>query len=81
MSGHTKSCGCLTSKGEYIINVLLQTNNIQYEYQKTFDNCRYLNNYLVRFDFYIDNKYLLEFDGRQHYEGWSSSEENLKIQQ
>ena len=81
LSEHTKSCGCLASKGEYNINVLLQANDIQYEYQKTFDNCRYSNNYLVRFDFYIDNRYLLEFDGRQHYEGWSSSEDNLKIQQ
>lgn len=81
LSGHTKSCGCLVSKGEYDINTLLHNHNIQYEYQKTFDSCRYSNNYLARFDFYIDNKYLLEFDGKQHYEGWSSSEDNLKIQQ
>ena len=81
LSGNTKSCGCLVSKGEYNINVLLQANDIQYEYQKTFNNCRYSNNYLARFDFYIDNRYLLEFDGKQHYEGWSSSEDNLKIQQ
>ena len=36
------------------------------------------------FDVYVikgnREQYLIEYDGRQHFEGWSSSEENLKIQ-
>ena len=38
---------------------------------------------LSRFDFYIDNNFLLEFDGIQHFKstsGWNN-EENFKITQ
>ena len=63
---------------------ILQDNNIAYEYQKSFDNCRYpITNRLVKFDFYINNNFLLEFDGYQHFycddKGWNT-EEHLKAQ-
>ena len=63
------SCGCDTrSRGELTIENLLKENNIQYVREKTFDNCRNpLTNRLLRFDFYVDNKYLIEFDGEQHF--------------
>lgn len=70
ISGNTKSCGkcCHVSHGEQKIINLLQSNNINFEYQKTFDSCRFpTSNLLAKFDFYIDNRYLLEYDGEQHF--------------
>lgn len=68
-SGNTKSCGCLKSYGETIIKKILFDNNILYETQKTFDGCRFPTiNAMARFDFYIENNYLIEFDGKQHFE-------------
>lgn len=63
------SCGCNTqSRGELIIENLLKENGIHYVREKTFNDCRNpLTNHLLRFDFYIDNKYLIEFDGEQHF--------------
>lgn len=66
--GFTSSCGCLTSKGENIIAEILKNNNIVFEQQKTFSTCYFSKKQaLCRFDFYINNSFLLEFDGEQHY--------------
>lgn len=58
------SCGCMKqSHGEYIIENLLKKNNIFYE--KEFRAFKYEDSGVyARFDFYIDNKYFIEFDGR-----------------
>lgn len=75
ISGDTKSCGKCShiSYGEQIIMNILKDNNIQFEYQKTFESCRFPNtNQLARFDFYIDNRYLLEYDGEQHFKDKTS---------
>lgn len=62
------SCGCINSKGEAKIIQLLIENNIPFEQQKSFETCRFPNsNYLARFDFYVNNQYLIEFDGKQHF--------------
>ncbi len=67
-SGHTQSCGCLKSKGEDIISKLLRDNDIIFEVEKTFSTCRFPNNnYHGRFDFWVNNSYLIEFDGVQHF--------------
>lgn len=81
-SGATTSCGCVCSRGEFLIKEILDKNNINYikEYtsKEILDQCggRY------RFDFAImDEKNvlisLIEFDGRQHYTGpegkWKNS--------
>lgn len=67
-SAHTTSCGCLKSKGEDVISELLRLNNIPFEKEKTFMTCRFpKTNYYARFDFFVDNKYLIEFDGVQHF--------------
>ena len=76
-SNKKMSCGCLKSKGEQKIIELLQQYNIPFEYQKTFPNCISPDSgYHLIFDFYIDNKYLVEFDGEQHFfyteNGWSN---------
>lgn len=64
---HTSSCGCLkSSQGEYKIGKILSENNIPFIKEKTFDGCA--DKIKLRFDFYVDNSYLIEFDGRQHFE-------------
>lgn len=67
--GRALSCGCLKeSYGEFKINQILIENNISFEREKTFDTCRFPDtNKLARFDFYINNNYLIEFDGSQHF--------------
>lgn len=63
-----QSCGCLKSRGELDIKNLLLKNQIQFIEQKKFENCRFPDtNYFAVFDFYINNSYLLEFDGEQHF--------------
>lgn len=58
-------CQC-KSKGEKEINDFLTQNNISFEVQKRFDNCK--NKQELPFDFYLpDLNLLIEFDGRQHY--------------
>ena len=76
-SGATMSCGCLRSKGEEKISQILQENNIPYKTQYSFSSCRFENSEkLAKFDFYVDNKYLIEFDGEQHFfangRGWNT---------
>lgn len=68
-SGHTKSCGCLNSSyGELKITNLLQSNNIPFQKEYSFNNLKFEDtNYFARFDFYVNNKYLIEFDGEQHF--------------
>lgn len=70
LSGNTTSCGCKAfSKGEEKITNLLKDNNIDFQTQKTFDNCRFLDtNMLARFDFYLPQfNTILEYDGEQHF--------------
>lgn len=81
-NNNQKSCGCERSKGEYIIAQLLLQNNIPFETQKTFDKCRFSDtNALAKFDFYVNNQYLIEFDGIQHFDvryGWNTEEYSSK---
>ena len=63
----TKSCGCISkSAGEEKIERLLKENNIPFQKEFRFQDCKY--KLPLPFDFYIDNKYLIEFDGIQHYD-------------
>ena len=86
VTGETKSCGCLKSAGEYKIIQLLKNNNIQFETQKTFNSCRFHEtNRLGYFDFYINDQFLLEYDGPQHFSfkesGWDNLDYFLNITQ
>lgn len=88
ISGNTQSCGCqrFQSRGEQKIKSLLEENNISFEKEKTFESCRFPDtNQLARFDFYIDNKYIIEYDGQQHFSyrktGWNNKQNFLKTQQ
>lgn len=64
-NGDTQSCGCIKSKGEYKIVKILQENKIFFEQQKTFSGCK--DKALLPFDFYVNNQYLIEYDGEQHF--------------
>ncbi len=71
---HYAGRGCPTcgkeSKGEREISKILESNNIIFSRQKTFDDCRHQQtNYKLRFDFYLPlMNILIEYDGRQHFE-------------
>lgn len=78
-TGRIVSCGCLSkSKGADKIIEILKENNINFEIEKRFKTCRSPKNYIMPFDFYINNDFLLEFDGQQHYNyknnGWNNKE-------
>ena len=64
------SCGCKKiSYGENQIRLLLDKHNILYETEKEFESCRFIDsNFCARFDFYVNNTYLIEFDGIQHFQ-------------
>ena len=77
--GDTKSCGCIKSFGEEKISQLLRENNIFFEREKQFNNCRFPDtNKMARFDFYVNNEYIIEFDGKQHFEINNFFEQNLE---
>ena len=61
-----KKCSNKESLGEIKIKQFLQKNNILFESEKWFDNCRDINP--LPFDFYLpDYNILIEYDGEQHY--------------
>lgn len=61
------SCKSRESNGERLIRKYLEGNNIRYESQKWFNDCRDV--YPLPFDFYLeDYNMIIEFDGKQHFE-------------
>ena len=78
-NGDTQSCGCINSKGEEKISRILRDNNISFETQKKFDDCRNpKTNNQFKFDFYINNNYIIEYDGIQHFKEWTLSNNTLE---
>lgn len=69
LRGHVKSCGCLkTSAGEYVIEQILLENKIPFVKQYHVDSCKFPDtDYYAYFDFYVNNSYIIEYDGEQHY--------------
>lgn len=84
-TGKKKSCGCLKSSGEEKIGKILTENNIPFRKEKIFSNCRGINQGLVRFDFFVNNTYIIEYDGEQHFSysgtGWDTEEHFITTQQ
>lgn len=66
--GLSLSCGNHKniSKGNYQISQILQNANIQFETEKIFPTCK--DKTYLPFDFYVNNSYLIEFDGIQHFQ-------------
>lgn len=88
-SGNTKSCGCVSSRGEAIIKKILNENKINYIQQYTIPGLVGCRGGALKFDFAILNKdnqlvKFIEFDGRQHYFGpdakWAESYSLKEIQ-
>ncbi len=84
---NTYSCGCLNqSHGEFIIENILKDFDIPFEKEKTFTSCIFKDTgQLARFDFWINNSYIIEFDGEQHFtynnRGWNTKEHFLKTKE
>ena len=67
--GDTTSCGCIRSKGEFLIAQLLKEHNIPFEQEYIFPDL--VDKAPLRFDFCIFDEYnnivcLIEFQGEQH---------------
>ena len=82
-TGHTQSCGCeRRSHGEMLIEQILVDKDIPF--QQEYKAFKFASGMYAKFDFYIDNKYFIEYDGETHYKsnlhGWHT-EEHLKAQQ
>lgn len=83
-NGHTKSCGCISSLGQEVINRYLSNHHIHFKPEYPVSIAGF--NGLARYDFAILNsydkaKFLIEYHGRQHYEtahSWSEDEEDLQ---
>lgn len=79
---------CKESKGEQRIRHYLEKNNIKFNSQQTFKDLYSDKGYSLRYDFAIlDNynniQYLIEYDGKQHYEqtpNWQSDLEFARLQ-
>lgn len=54
------------SKGNYKISQLLLAANINFETEKKFSTC--IDKTYLPFDFYVNNQYLIEYDGIQHFQ-------------
>ena len=79
---------CVETLGETKVRIFLTNNNIKFEREKHFDDCR--NKLPLPFDFYLPQYNLcIEFDGEGHFKkiNWSGRmteeqmEENLKLNQ
>ena len=82
---HLRGCGCKickNSSGENKITNFLIDNNIIFEREKRFKNCR--NIYPLPFDFYLPKyNYCIEYDGKQHFEKFwfEKNNSNLEIRE
>lgn len=67
-NGTSLSCGNHSniSKGNAKIAQILLEANILFETEKTFDTCK--DQKVLPFDFFVDNSYLIEYDGIQHFD-------------
>lgn len=69
ITGQTKSCGCIkNSYNEEKIQSMLLKNHILFVTQKTFNDFKFITTkYPGYFDFFVNNQYIIEYDGEQHF--------------
>lgn len=83
--GNTLSCGCLKmSHGELKISQLLDEANIPYVREKYMFDFDKEGKSKARFDFFVEDRYLIEFDGEQHFSAnnrWWNTEHYVSEQQ
>lgn len=69
-SGHTQSCGCMKSRGEYEVGQMLLALGVTYESQYTFKDLLSSHGFPLLFDFAIFDgdklKGIIEYQGEQH---------------
>lgn len=66
--GITKSCGCIKSSiNEKLIEQYLKELQLEFVTQYNFEDCKSNKNYPLRFDFFVNNSYIIEYDGEQHF--------------
>jgi len=58
-------CGCIKSYGETKLIDTLNALQIKYTTQHTYPDCKNIR--CLPFDFYVNNKFIIEFDGEQHF--------------
>lgn len=64
----SKYCKChRSSKGQDKIQKILLENNFSFEKEKIFNTCKGTK-FCLPFDFYVNNQYLIEYDGIQHFQ-------------
>lgn len=76
-------CGCLTiaSRGEEKIIALLKKYNLNFEREKIFPDLK-SNGKNLRYDFFVENLFLIEYDGKQHFikdSGYGADLENIQL--
>lgn len=80
--GNFIKCDCQKKySGEEKIKGILKENNILFIEQKSFPSCRFEDTKrLAHFDFFVEDHYLIEYDGIQHFQyrentnGWNNEE-------
>lgn len=82
-SGHTTSCGCeRMSRGELAVATLLSDNDL--DFIQEYSPFKFSNGHWAKFDFFVNNEYIIEYDGETHYNysmhGWHNKDQ-LKAQQ
>ena len=79
-SENTQSCGLCgkNSHGNIKIDKILTEANIPFEREKRFDTCK--DKTTLPFDFYVNNKYLIEYDGNYHFDN-SGTRYNTQLAQ
>lgn len=76
--GVALSCGCIMSKGEYLISEYLINNNIEFNKQVKYKDLKGVGGLYLSYDFYIPKaNMLIEFQGTYHdgKANWQSDEE------
>lgn len=71
-----QKCFPIYSKGEQKINEVLASLSLSFVSEKRFNECR--NKNPLPFDFYIEDKLIVEFDGEQHFRAVSFGEKDEK---
>lgn len=79
---YCRFCNATKSVGEILIRNLLLQNNIPFTEEQTFSNCIFPDTKAkAKFDFYVNNQYLIEYDGTQHFRASSMFPDISKIQE